>query len=228
MKIAIPATLLAMPVVGLQGAGIDASGTAAGLPVRLLVFLGTAGITAIIEGVVASPLSAAGITLIAARILRAEASRRAATWFTHEMVNDPVAPCAAAMPREEAAIRAALLAMDPHAFARHVMSFFEKAGLQALVTPRGKDLGLDGYADHPEGLIVVQCKRYGMETRVGSPAIQQFRTVMSDGDAWRGYVVTTSCFTAGAVSCALKEKNLLLVDIDALVRWHTRGFVIVD
>src|SRR6266852_2157695 len=55
MKIALPATLAAIPFVGGHAAGIAAFGGALGVPVLLLVFLGTAGITAIIEAVVKTP-----------------------------------------------------------------------------------------------------------------------------------------------------------------------------
>jgi restriction system protein len=54
MKIALPATLAAIPLVGGHGAGIAAFGGAFGAPVLLLIFLGTAGITSIIEAVVTS------------------------------------------------------------------------------------------------------------------------------------------------------------------------------
>ncbi len=228
VKIAIPATLLAMPVVGLHGAGIAAFGTAIGLPVLLLVFLGTAGITSVIEGVVANPHSAAGIALIAKRLAEAETARRARKQFRDEMTREPVAPRATEMPGEEMALREMLLAMDPYDFERHVMSFFEKAGLEAVVTPKGRDFGLDGYAMHPKGLIAVQCKRYSTKHKVGSPAIQRFRTIMTDGNAWRGYFVTTSSFTASAVECASQTKNLFLVDMDELVRWHVEGFTVAE
>ena len=52
MKVAMPATLLAVPIVGGHGAGIAAFGSAIGLPVLLLVLLGTAGITSVLESVV--------------------------------------------------------------------------------------------------------------------------------------------------------------------------------
>jgi restriction system protein len=55
MKIALPATLAAVPLVGGQAAGVAAFGGAIGVPVLLLIFLGTAGITSIIEAVVTNP-----------------------------------------------------------------------------------------------------------------------------------------------------------------------------
>src|SRR5258708_6811095 len=44
MKIALPATLAAIPLVGGHGAGIAAFGGDFGVPVLLLIFLGAAGI----------------------------------------------------------------------------------------------------------------------------------------------------------------------------------------
>lgn len=49
VKISIPVTLMSVPFVGLHGAGIAAFGGAIGLPVFILIFLGTAGIAAILE-----------------------------------------------------------------------------------------------------------------------------------------------------------------------------------
>jgi hypothetical protein len=48
-KLAIPATLLVLPFAAGHAAGVVAFGTAVGVPVLLLIFIGTAGITAIIE-----------------------------------------------------------------------------------------------------------------------------------------------------------------------------------
>src|SRR5258708_9129567 len=55
MKIALPATLAAIPLVGGHAPGIAAFGGALDLPVLLLVFLRTAGITSIIDAVVTGP-----------------------------------------------------------------------------------------------------------------------------------------------------------------------------
>ena len=169
MKIAMPATLAAIPLVGLHGAGIAAFGSAIGLPVLLLVFLGTAGITSILEAVVTNPHSRAGVAIVVARILAAEASRRAKADFRSRMAGEPGSPKATPMPEDEAELRASLLAMDPYEFEAHVMSFFEKAGLASVCHPRSKDYGMDGYAEHAEGLIVVQCKRNASDNKVGRP-----------------------------------------------------------
>ena len=170
-----------------------------------------------------SPHSRAGVAIIVARILEAEASRRASAAFRQRMADEAASPQAAPMPEDEIATRAALLAMDPFDFERHAMSFFEAAGLEAVVTPKSRDYGMDGYAAHPDGLIVVQCKRYASDHKVGFEPVQRFKQVMADAGAFRGYVVTTSSFTAGAVEYAAAAPGMILIDMDALIGWHVAG-----
>lgn len=100
------------------------------------------------------------------------------------------------------------------------MSFFKAAGMIASVTKKSNDKGVDGIAKHPEGLIVVQCKRYAPENPVGSEKIQQFKGAIEETEAWRGYFVTTSRFTAAALESAELSDKLVLVEMNELVRWH--------
>ena len=224
MKVAMPATLAAIPLVGLHGAGIAAFGSAIGLPVLLLVFLGTAGIHIDHRDGGDHPEfgggrgrhrgdypEGRGVAAHERRLPRGDARGRGRP------------PRAAPMPDDEVALRAALLAMDPFDFERHVMSFFEQAGLYAVVTPRSNDFGMDGYAAHPKGLIVVQCKRYAPDNKVGRPALQQFASVIRDQGAWRGYVVTASTFSRDAIEYAAERPEMVLIDVDALMEWQILG-----
>ena len=63
-------------------------------------------------------------------------------------------PQRAEVPEEENELRQALLQVDPGDFERHVMSFFQAEGLNCAVSPAGRDKGIDGWADHPQGLLV--------------------------------------------------------------------------
>ena len=226
MKVALPVTLAAIPLVGVHGVGIAAFGGAIGLPVLLLVFLGTAGITSVLEAVVTNPHSRAGVAIIVAGILDSEAARRTNTAFQRRMAEDAASPLAQPMTDDETATRATLLAMNPFDFERHVMAFFEKAGLEAVVTPKSNDYGMDGYARVGDGLIVVQCKRYAGDHKVGRPALMQFKTVMADASAFRGYVVTTSTFSSDAMAYAADAPGMVLVDMTALMAWHRDGLVV--
>lgn len=226
VKIAIPATLAAATVIGGQGVGLAAFGSAIGLPVLLLVFLGAAGITAVLEAFISSKDVRSYIGVVMSLIVRDEIYRRANQSLQEAMTARPAEPKHFDMPEEEVLLRQKLLNMDPFDFERHVMSFFQHAGLLAWVTKRSNDAGVDGFAKHEQGLIVVQCKRFAENNLVGRPVVQQFKGVVEENDAFRGYVVTTSKFTSEARNSADKNDKLLLVGMDELVEWHIKEFVV--
>lgn len=132
-------------------------------------------------------------------------------------------PQRAEVPEEENELRQALLQVDPGDFERHVMSFFQAEGLNCAVSPAGRDKGIDGWADHPQGLLVVQCKRYAEDHPVGRPMVQQLKGVVEETGAFRGYLVTTSRFSREAQKSAGQSPRIVLVDLDALVAWHQDG-----
>lgn len=221
MKIALPATLAAIPLVGGHAAGIAAFGGALGVPVLLLIFLGAAGITSIIESVVTSPEAQTHIAEIIDVIISDERLRRTSAQMKAVMKEQPMDATRFAMPVKEIALRQHLLDMDPFNFERHTMSFFEKAGLEAWATRKSNDFGVDGFAIHPDGLIIVQCKRNSIENKVGRPTIQQFKGVAEEQDAHRGFIITTSSFTEDAIQSAALTDRIVLIAMDELVRWHT-------
>jgi restriction system protein len=221
MKIALPATLAAIPLVGGHAAGIAAFGGAIGVPVLLLIFLGTAGITSIIEAVVTSPEAQTHIAEIIDVIIEDERLRRTSAEMKAAMKEQPMDPTRFAMPVEEIALRQYLLSMDPFDFERHSMSFFLGAGLEAWATRKSNDFGVDGFAIHSDGLIIVQCKRNSAANKIGRPTIQQFKGVAEEQNAHRGYVITTSTFTEEAIESAALTGKIVLVAMDDLVRWHT-------
>jgi restriction system protein len=223
MKIALPATLAAIPLVGGHAAGIAAFGGALGVPVLLLIFLGAAGITSIIEAVVTNPEARPHIAEIIDVIVQDERLRRTSAQMKAAMKEQPMDPTRFAVPSEELALRAYLLGMDPFHFERHAMSFFDAAGFEAWATRKSNDFGVDGFAIHPEGLMIVQCKRNASDNKVGRPIIQQFKGVIEEQNALRGYVVTTSDFTDEATESASLSEKIVLVDMDNLVRWHAEA-----
>lgn len=220
MKIALPATLAAIPLVGGQAAGIAAFGGAIGVPVLLLVFLGTAGITSIIETVVSNAEARSDIAEIVGRIVEDARLNHLTREMKSAMKDRPERPRRFDMPPEELALRAQLAVMDPFHFEQHIMSFFGSAGMQAWVTRKSNDCGVDGFARHGDGLMIAQCKRNAADNKVGRPTVQQFKGVIEENDALRGYIVTTSSFTEEAMQSASMSDRIVLVDIDALVQWH--------
>lgn len=105
------------------------------------------------------------------------------------------------------------------------MSFFQAQGLLAWVTQQSNDAGVDGFARHANGLIVVQCKRNAPDNLVGSPVVQQFKGVIEENEAWRGYIVTTSSFSKNALLSANKSNKVVLVNMSQLIDWHINNTV---
>jgi len=95
--------------------------------------------------------------------------------------------------------------------------------VEAWATRKSNDFGVDGFAIHTEGLMIVQCKRNATENKVGRPTIQQFKGVIEEQSALRGYVVTTSTFTEEAMESAQLSDKLILIDMDSLVGWHAEA-----
>ena len=221
VKMAMPAALAAIALVGGQGAGVAALGGAIGLPVVLVVFLGVAGVTAIIEAFVKEPETRKYLGFILAYIAHDEILRRQRKDLREAMLTDMAAPEKANVPEGQEALANFLLSMDPFAFEKHVMSFLKEAGMISWVTRRSNDQGIDGFARHEKGIIAVQCKRYALDNPVGRPDVQKFKGAIEEhSDCVLGYIVTTSRFTAEAKESAEKNVRLRLVDLEELISWH--------
>jgi restriction endonuclease Mrr len=153
-------------------------------------------------------------------------ARKARRALLDAMRAEAMTPLRATIPADAENLRAFFDEMHPVEFERHVMSFFADSGHPTGLTPQSNDFGVDGYVFHPEGIIIVQCKRYGEDHPVGRPAIQQFKGVIEEQNALRGYVVTTSRFTQEAQNSASQSERIILIDFVALCDWHRNGFQI--
>jgi restriction system protein len=223
VKVAIPATLGAGMVIGGHSVGIAGFGSAIGLPALLMVFLGVAGVTSVLEAFLSSTEASSYLSVVGALIARDEVLRRTHQSMRNAMSQEMAEPLQQPYAKDAQAVRQLLLNMDAYAFEQHVMSFFMQAGLLAWVTKRSNDAGVDGFARHQQGLIVVQCKRYAPENGVGRPTIQQMKGVVEENQAWCGYIVTTSYFTQEATSSGEKNPAIVLINLDTLVDWHFHG-----
>lgn len=220
LKVAMPVTALGVTMLGMQGAGIVAMGGGIGLPVVVLIFLGVAGITSVVEAFVNDKSVRDPLTKLLLAFVAMEAARRSRKELLDALRADAMVPKKAPLPEALAEIQMALLAMDPVDFERHVMSFFEIDGHPVGITPRSNDFGVDGYVLHPDGVIAVQCKRYALDNPVGRPAIQQMKGVVEEQKALRAYIVTTSRFTNEAIESAAKSSKIKLIDGETLLTWH--------
>jgi restriction system protein len=224
VKIAIPVTLSAGAILGGPSVGIAGFGSAVGVPVLLVIFLGVAGITSVLETVISGSEDKSYLAVIAYMIANDEVLRRANQGLRKAMSEETAAPrrCDSAGAFSED-VRSLFAVMDPFDFEKHVMSYFQDAGLMAWVTKKSNDAGVDGFARHANGLIVVQCKRNSESNNVGRPIVQQFKGVVEENSAWRGFIVTTSSYTRDAIDSASKNENIVLIGIEELVEWHQNG-----
>jgi len=221
VKVTIPVTLAAALVVGGQSVGIAGFGSAIGMPVLLLIFIGVAGITAILEAFLSHDSADSYIGVIMALIAQDEVLRCANHALKTAMQAEPVAPKKQVLSKDAEALKVELLAMNPYDFERHIMAFFQDKGMLAWVTKQSNDAGVDGFARHTDGLVVVQCKRNAEDNPVGRPVVQQFKGVVEENSAYLGYIVTTSSFTQGAIESAALNERLRLVNMVELLVWHS-------
>ncbi|MGW6910270.1 restriction endonuclease [Streptomyces sp. NPDC054940] len=115
-------------------------------------------------------------------------------------------------------------AMNPREFEQAIAFLCERDGCtEARVVGGAGDLGADVLATAPDGRrIVIQCKRYGPTTKVGSPDLQRFGgTCYSVHGAQVATVVTTSVFTRPATNYGTQH-GIRLFDEAALAAWATR------
>ena len=226
VKVALPATLLAAPFLAGHGVGVAALGGAVGAPALLLVFLGTAGITSVIDAVTRSEQARNSVGALMVQILESEMFRRLSREMRESVRARAKTPERQPLGADEMVIREQLLAMNPYDFESHVMSYFAAAGFAAIVTPRSGDAGIDGLVDHPGGAIVVQCKRYAPSNKVGGPEVQQLMGCIQQNNAQLGYLVTTSEFTLAARAAAASWSRVVLIDIGGICAWE-RGEPII-
>jgi restriction system protein len=112
-------------------------------------------------------------------------------------------------------------ALDPDEFEHAVAALCVRDGCrEAEVVGGAGDLGADVLAVAPDGRrVVIQCKRYGDGTTVGSQDLQRFGgTCFAVHGADVAVVVTTSVFTAPAIDYA-RQCGIVCVDGEGLRAW---------
>jgi len=117
-----------------------------------------------------------------------------------------------------------ILSLSARQFEEFVAALLERLDYRPSVTPVGRDGGIDIVATRttplgPE-LVLVQCKRYAPDKKVGEPVVKQLCMVVEDQRATRGLIVTTSTFTSVALKyIELKRHKLSGADHAKLQEW---------
>ncbi|MER5555267.1 restriction endonuclease [Streptomyces sp. NPDC002793] len=178
----------------------------------------------VIAAVSAVVLVAGGVTLLRVRRGRRTAAEAAAAAVetAYEVVDaaleEPAADPEPARPVDYAA-------MDPYAFEEAVAALCRREGCRDVEVVGGAgDLGADVIAGAPDGRrLVVQCKRYTSDNKVGSQELQRFGgTCYAVHGADTAIVVTTGTFTEPALEYA-EQCGIVCVALDELTAWSEGG-----
>ncbi|MCX5415155.1 restriction endonuclease [Streptomyces sp. NBC_00059] len=111
--------------------------------------------------------------------------------------------------------------MDPYGFEEAVAALCRRDGcLDAEVVGGAGDLGADVVGTTPDGRrLVVQCKRYTRDNKVGSQDLQRFGgTCYAVHGAEAAVVVTTGEFTDPALEYA-ERCGIVCIGLDGLTAW---------
>lgn len=111
------------------------------------------------------------------------------------------------------ALRSSLQKMDPYEFEQLVGDVWERLGWDTRVVGEPGDRGIDVVATTEDGeKQLIQAKRYGPDTTVGSPEVQQYAALRLQEDGVNQVtIVTTGEFSMQARALAT-DLEVLLVD----------------
>jgi len=109
-------------------------------------------------------------------------------------------------------LRRRLQQMDPYAFEEFVADVWESLGWNTRTVGKPGDRGIDVIATDGDAKQLIQAKRYGPNTTVGSPEVQQYASLRIQEDGVdRVTIVTTGEFTRQAEDLA-PDLDVILID----------------
>lgn len=117
-------------------------------------------------------------------------------------------------------LTAILQQMDPYEFEHFVADIWERMGWETEVSSASADKGVDIIVrkSRPyDQLVLIQAKRYGPNSTVGSPDVQQYASLRQQYDGVdKVLIVTTNGYSRQAREIA-EDLNVKLIDGDGLV-----------
>jgi restriction endonuclease Mrr len=100
---------------------------------------------------------------------------------------------------------------NPVQFETFVLRIFEGLGFTGSMTPTNGDEGVDLTLQTREGTIIVQCKKYSVDSKVGPKELREFLGTIMHFKAIHGYFITTSTFTEQAEKFSADHPNITLI-----------------
>ncbi|MEZ3118069.1 restriction endonuclease [Halobaculum sp. MBLA0147] len=114
-------------------------------------------------------------------------------------------------------LRQRLQTMDPSHFEEFVADAWGELGWETRTVGEPGDRGIDVIATDGDGKQLIQAKRYGPETTVGSPEVQQYASLqLQENGVDDVVIVTTETFSQQARPLA-SELDVTLVDDETLL-----------
>lgn len=116
----------------------------------------------------------------------------------------------------------AIYKISPREFEELVAEVFSRQGYNVELTPPTRDGGCDIIATRNINgipyMILIECKRYGINNKVDVKLVRSLLGVQSDRKANKAILVTSSLFTKDARRFAERQEHLIsLVDINDLL-----------
>ena len=137
-----------------------------------------------------------------------------------QLASNPNIPTDGSPIETPAQLKAVLQQMDPYEFEYFVADLWEKMGWETTVSSESADKGIDVTARKStpyDQLVLIQAKRYGPNTTVGSPEIQQYASLKhQQSGVDKVLMVTTNEYTQQARELA-DQLNVKCIDGDDLV-----------
>jgi hypothetical protein len=134
--------------------------------------------------------------------------------------SNPQIPAEGSTVDTPAQLKAILQQMDPYEFEHFVADLWKRMGWETTVSTASADKGVDITArkSRPyEQLLLIQAKRYGPNTTVGSPDVQQYASLRQQFEnVDKVLIVTTNGYSRQAREIA-DDLNVKLIDGDGLV-----------
>ena len=134
--------------------------------------------------------------------------------------SNPQIPAEGSTVDTPAQLKAILQQMDPYEFEHFVADLWARMGWETTVSTASADKGVDITARKSspyDQLLLIQAKRYGPNTTVGSPDVQQYASLRHQFEnVDKVLIVTTNGYSRQAREIA-DDLNVKLIDGDGLV-----------
>lgn len=162
--------------------------------------------------------------IVTAKELLQDANAARVVRVSLEEINDELIKYLAKNPRS-------MREMSPRKFEELIADMFRNQGYDVTLTPSICDGGMDVIAVQRDGvgtvMVIVECKRYSENKKVGVEIARGLYGVVEQKGATRGIIATTSFFTRGAVNFRNTVQHRLgLADFNTLTeeikRWKAR------